>query len=102
MRKWDVFLANVKYEDESVWKERPIVVFDTDQYYVMGFYSTSQKKGFANEYEVVDWNGARLDKKTYVRIDKTLEIHKTNILHQIGRLRPIDILGIQDKRKKME
>ena len=102
MRKWDIFLANVKYEEESVWKVRPVIVFGENEYYVMSFYSTSQKKGFEDEYEIIEWEAAQLDRKTYARINKMLEIHKTNLLHRIGRLHPIDILGIQEKRKELK
>lgn len=46
------------------------------------------------EYEIIDYTGAGLKKKTTVRCSKWLRLSKSSFRSKIGILQPIDIMNI--------
>ena len=93
-KKWDVCIANVKYEDMPVSKVRPVLVLGNQSATVLGLKMTSQQPR-QGEYVLVQWSKAGLKKPTTVRVSKQLCIQEQDIRAKIGHLTPVDIAGVQ-------
>lgn len=93
-RKWDVCIANVKYEDLPASKVRPVLVLDNQSATVLGLKMTSHQPR-QGEYGLVQWSKAGLRKPTAVRVSKQLSIQEQDIQAKIGHLTPVDIAGVQ-------
>lgn len=94
MRKWDVCIAAVPYEDLPTVKVRPVVVLEDKiiAVYCLKMTSQSPRKG---EYVLQKWREAGLHKPTTVRISKRLQLSADNIIKRIGALHPVDVMEIQ-------
>jgi len=95
-KRWEVWLAYVKYEDFSAEKRRPVLILDDDCVYVLAASITghSPRAGFRGEYEIQDWKGAGLGKQSTVRLSKKAEIVHRNLIHKMGDLQAVDIANI--------
>lgn len=95
MNKWDVYLANVPFEDVQQAKVRPVIILDGTTVIVDCIKMTSHlpRRG---EYQLKFWQAAGLKKPTTVRLSKRLALERGNFIKYIGRLHPVDILAIQN------
>ena len=97
--KWEIWLAKVKFEDDlSRIKNRPVLVVAPGQQYILSFKITSHqpRANYCDEYAIIKWSEAGLNKASTVRCSKRLNLIQTDFIHKIGRLHPVDILNIQN------
>lgn len=96
MTKWDVYIANVPFEDLPQKKVRPVVILENSVIVINCLKLTSQvpRNG---EYSLQRWKEAGLAKPTVVRISKRLALDPNNLIKRIGTLHPIDIVEIQKR-----
>ncbi len=94
MTKWDVYIAEVPFEDLAEMKVRPVVILEDSVALVDCLKLTSQTPRYG-EYVLQKWSEAGLLKPTTVRISKRLALKPDLFRKRIGSLHPIDILEIQ-------
>lgn len=94
MKKWDVYIADVPFEDLPQAKARPVIILSDFVVFVDCLKMTSQppRRG---EYVLKKWKEAALDKQTTVRISKRLSLPPSAFRKRLGALHPIDIIEIQ-------
>lgn len=93
---WEVWLANVRFEDVPETKKRPVVVTETGEAFIIALKVTSHEPRDAwGEYALMEWRTAGLKKQSTVRISKRLRLPKTALVHRIGVLHQADILAIR-------
>ena len=95
MRKWEIYLAYVQYEDIPGGKLRPVLVIDEDTVYPICCLKMTSHPPRAGEYELIRWQNAGLRKPTTVRIQKRLRLSEADFKKKIGLLDPVDILNIE-------
>lgn len=94
MSQWDIYLANVPFEDVPQSKVRPVLVID-DTAVIIDCIKMTSKPPRRGEYVLKDWENAGLHKQTAVRISKRLRLEKARLIKQIGKLQLNDIVEIQ-------
>ena len=95
MTKWDIYIAEVPFEDlPQQSKLRPVIILGESAVLVDCLKMTGQtpRRG---EYVLQKWKEAGLHKPTTVRISKRLALEKCALRKRIGSLQPVDILEIQ-------
>lgn len=92
--RYDVYIADVPYEDEPKSKARPVLILDYETMTVICLKMTTHapRKG---EYTLRQWQYAGLDKPTTVRMSKRLRLSSDNLIKKVGKLHPVDIYAIQ-------
>lgn len=97
-RKWEIWLATVYFEDNPTQaKERPVIILDITASYVyvaIKVTSSAPRAGYPKEYVIRKWAEAGLDKHSTARCSKILRIPRSEMIHYIGTLHPVDIMGI--------
>jgi len=97
IRAWEVWLANVRFEDQPTIKRRPVVITSAGTVFVLGLKVTSHApRNEWGEYELLEWKYAGLQKPSTVRISKQLRLRHTDMVHRLGALHQIDIINIQN------
>lgn len=94
MSKWDIYLANVPFEDLSQFKIRPVLILDDTAVLVDCLKMTSHVPR-RDEYALKDWKGAGLKKPTTIRMSKRLRLTSKQLIKKLGVLQPIDILEVK-------
>lgn len=96
MTKWDIYIANVPFEDIRQSKPRPVIILDDSCFLIECLKMTSQppRRG---EYVLQKWREAGLLKQTTVRISKRLQLDPDCLIKRIGALQSIDIIEIQKR-----
>lgn len=94
MQKWEIWLANVRFEDnpeES--KLRPVLIIDKQNMFILSFKMTSHepRQKYFGEYAIRFFKEAGLRKPTVIRLSKKLALLENEFKHKIGRLHPFDI-----------
>ena len=92
--KWDIFLAEVPFEDLPQSKVRPVLILDESAVLVICLKMTSQSPR-RGEYVLQKWQEAGLHKPTTVRISKRMELERSAFIKRIGALQLSDIYEIQ-------
>ena len=96
IKPWDVWWAEVRYEDAPTVKRRPVVVTSAGDVYVLALKVTSHApRSMWGEYALIHWQYAKLSKPSTVRIGKRLRLEERDLVSQIGALHPQDIINIQ-------
>jgi hypothetical protein len=98
--QWDIVLAGVVFEEKDEEKRRPVVIAEDNKYYILGFYTTKQRKGKSDEFSINYWAQAGLTYPTFIRLGKVLELDKSRIIHKLGRLHPKDIIRLEEVLNK--
>lgn len=93
MKKWDIYLANVPFEDIPQSKCRPVIILD-DSAILVDCVKMTSKPPRSGEYILQKWKEAGLKKETTVRISKRLALSQTSFIKHIGSLHPVDIIEI--------
>lgn len=94
MQKWEIWLANVRFEDKpDEYKLRPVLVIDKENIYFLSFKMTSHKPrdNYFGEYSIQFFQEAGLKKPTVIRLSKKLLLLENEFINKIGRLHPYDI-----------
>ena len=94
LQPWDVWLANVPFEDIDESKCRPVVVIQ-DYCCSVDCVKMTSHTPRQGEYSLVGWKNAGLKKPTVVRVQKRLNMTAAHLIHKIGHLDPVDILALQ-------
>jgi len=96
LKKWDIWYANVKFEDSNDFKLRPVLIYNETTCVVISFKMTSVDRGDnKTEYHVREWAKAGLSKPTSIRLDKVLRLQQRDFVRRIGRLSAADILQLE-------
>lgn len=95
--KWEIWLADVKFEDSDEVKQRPVVIVEENVAFILALKVTSHKprEKFRGEYSIKFWSEAGLHKESTVRISQKLHLEKKDLSRRLGRLHPSDIIQIQ-------
>lgn len=105
MNRWDVYWADVPFEeDPSQIKRRPVVIARDNTLYVLTLRVTSQAPRPNDSYDVVlqHWQYANLTQPSVVRVKKIAQLRPQSIFDRIGRLHPADIIEIQARMQKLQ
>ena len=97
-KQWDIWWADVKFEESADIKRRPVLIVSPQKMFVMALKMTSTDRGDnMTEYQVRDWQSAGLSNPTSIRLRQYLKLKDADITKYIGRLSPMDILLIQQR-----
>jgi hypothetical protein len=94
VRKWEVWLAEVPFEDIDGSKLRPVIIMNDYMYQVECIKLTGQRPR-AGEYKLLDWESAGLHKLTVARISQVRILDKSRFRQKIGKLKRLDRLNLQ-------
>lgn len=94
---WEVWFADVKFEDSDEVKQRPVVIVENHTAYILALKVTGHepRKNYPGEYRLKFWREAGLAKPSTVRISKKLYLEDRDLNRCLGRLHPYDIIQIQ-------
>lgn len=93
---WEVWFANVRFEDETGTKDRPVIITESGTVFVLALFVTSHvPRNNWGEVELIKWQYAGLNRPSTVRVTRQLELLESDLRKRIGKLHPIDILQIQ-------
>ena len=93
LRQYDIYWAEVPFEDTDDSKIRPVIILDDRTVFVIGVGVTSQSpKPKSNDYVIQDWKEAGLSKQSAAKLDRKVKIPAERIKEKIGRLSSRDIL----------
>ena len=96
MNQWDIYLANVPFEDLPETKIRPVLILDAACVAIDCLKMTSHAPR-SGEYALKHWQEAGLHKPTTVRLSKRLELESEAFLKRLGTLHIMDRLEIQKR-----
>ena len=103
--RWDVWEADVPFEDINRSKKRPVVILSEKEALVLSLKMTSHEPRYnklEGEYELMKWQEAGLLKPTVVQCSKVLKLSKDAITDKkYGRLSATDIIGLSQLLKYM-
>jgi hypothetical protein len=91
---WEVWAADVKFEDSPEVKRRPVLILENKQIYAVCLKMTGTEPR-CGEYALSNWTSVGLKKQTTVRIGKVLHMTQSDLKYKIGDLSPLDIANIQ-------
>lgn len=97
----DLWWTHFPFSDKDEYKRRPALVIGDDTIAILTIYVTSQNKE-DNPYSILieDWKEAGLSKKSWVRIDKIIELSEWNMDRKIGELSQNDLTKILQLAKE--
>lgn len=95
MNKYEIYWADVPFEDSDESKLRPILILNDVALVITALKITSKGKSTATQIEISNWKGAGLSKQSYICIDKCLRLDKSAIGEKIGELQLIDKYMLQ-------
>jgi hypothetical protein len=109
--KFNVYFGRVEYEEKTDGKDRPVVIIDIDDenkdiIYMFGIYSYKKyfdsQKDMKTLYEVKDLDVAGLDRRSFVRVSRPIdiEIKKLRTYKHLGQLSKRDIKGLIAKERE--
>ena len=93
--KWDIYLANVRFEDIDESKIRPVLILGDNEFMSVDCIKMTGQMPRTGEYVLQKWREAGLRKPTVVRIGKKIRLSKDDFIMRIGRLDVIDIVAIE-------
>lgn len=94
MERFDIYMADIKFEDTDNSKTRPSIILQESPENIIVLKVTSQKHTKVPQYELQDWVQEGLWKKSYVDLNKVYKITNDNIKQILGRLTKIDKNGL--------
>lgn len=89
-KKWDIWLASVKFEDSPVSKKRPVLIIEEGVCIVVSLKMTSQKPRGGDDYILKEWIQAGLTKETVVRTKKIIHLSESCLIRKLGELQASD------------
>ena len=96
MKRYDIFLAEVPFDDVEGSKVRPVLILD-ERVYLISCLSITSNTSRPEDYVIRQWKEAGLLKPSSIRILKELELEPSMLDRRIGSLQPIDIIGLQNR-----
>lgn len=99
MKLWDIYWADVPYEDDpAASKKRPVIIAkDNSPVYVLTFKMTSKepRENDLGDYALKYWKESGLEEPSTVRLMKISQITPDRIGDYIGRVHAVDAFRIQ-------
>ena len=95
MSRYEIWYANVKFEDSLEIKERPVLILNETAYIITAYKMTGTARDSDREVPVKYWKEAGLSKPTYIRISKPLRLEKNDLTRKIGKLDDRDRLRVE-------
>lgn len=105
MNRWDVYWGDVPFEDDPTQiKRRPVIIAKDCAVYVLILRVTSHeaRQNDPYDYTLQEWKYANLETESVVRIRKIAQLRPEHVHEYIGRLHPVDILGIQSRMQRYQ
>lgn len=99
MKRWDIYWADVPYEDEpETSKLRPVIIARDKITTVLVIHVTSHsaREYDRYDYEIQDWMDAGLAKPSTIRVSKIVQLAPGKLHEYIGRLSLDDIFAVQN------
>lgn len=94
MTKYEIYWVLFAYEDNpNKYKYRPAIILDNSLLTFTKITSNTNRQG-NNEYTIIDWKQAGLQKPSNIRLNKKIPI-TNNIGMYIGKLTQTDINNLQ-------
>ena len=95
--KWEIWLAQVMFEEGTGLKNRPILVVSPEVAYIISLKITTHPPSSwgDGEYQIQNRKEAGLQKESTIRISKVLQMKPDDFIHKIGKLHPVDVYGVQ-------
>ena len=104
-KQWEIWSAKFAFEDDpNTVKTRPILVLENRELYpILAAKITSHpsRSNYLGEYEIKEWREIGLKSPSPIRLSKRLLLQEVDFNRKIGRLKPIDIIGVQEKLKEI-
>lgn len=97
LKKYDIWLAKVFFEDGEDYKQRPVLILNNTAILISAYKITSKGKHGEIQSPIRQWREAGLDKESYIVYEKALRIEKINLIRRIGRLQLADIYALERK-----
>lgn len=97
MRRWDIYWADVPYEDEpGKSKTRPVIIAKDSIAYVLTLKVTSQdaRENDLSDYPLIYWRESGLSAPSVVRIRKISKLSPDAFGDYIGRVQAADAYNI--------
>ncbi len=94
-KKWEIYLANVKFEDIEESKIRPVLILQDKSVFLIDCLKMISQPPRKGEYALKKWREAGLRKPTVVRIGKKLSLPPCEFIKRIGRLNLVDIIALE-------
>ncbi|KXB63252.1 MULTISPECIES: type II toxin-antitoxin system PemK/MazF family toxin [Olsenella] len=103
--RWEVWHARFNFQEGKGYKYRPVIVLASDgrDQLVMMVTSATNKLHLENDYRLVDWAQAGLDKPSIARVDRIAQIPASYLgtAGRIGRLSERDALALAGILRKV-
>ena len=95
---WELWYANVKYEDMDFYQDRPVLVVNvSDEIIILALKVTSTpQRNEWGEYDVIKWKSAGLDNPSTIRCGHPLNLMQKDFRRKIGDLQLDDIVRIME------
>lgn len=104
-KQWEIWSAEFAFDDNpNISKTRPVLVLENKELYpVLAAKITkhASREYYPGEYEIKDWKSAGLKVPSTIRLSKRLLLQEVDFKSLIGKLKPIDIIGVQEKLKEV-
>ena len=105
MERWEIWEADVPFEEGKGSKKRPVLVLSENEIYVLSLKMTSHEPRYnrmEGEYEIMRWQEAGLDKPTVIQCSKILKLDRSRFTgKKYGRLMSTDIILLQEVLRYM-
>lgn len=98
---WQVWWANVRFEESNEMKQRPVLIIDTEKMIALALKMTTHEPR-RGDYALMDWKKAGLRQQTCVRFHQKLELTENVIDNQIGAISLFDRLSIMRILSEMQ
>lgn len=99
MKRWDIYWADVPYEDNpAISKRRPVIIAkDNTPVYVLTFKITSKgaRRDDPGDYPLIYWRESGLPGPSVVRLAKLSRLSPDKIGDYIGHAQAADVLQMQ-------
>ena len=91
---WSVWIAQVKFSDDTGIKNRPVIVLKDNIVVCICMEVTSQTKDQRHGYKIKNTKFANLNKESWVKFEQ-IEIDPDKFCRMIGMLNVEDIIGLK-------
>lgn len=100
VKKWEVWLANVMYEDQlNLSKNRPVVIYSQTECFILSLKVSSQNpRTYRDDYELKKWKEAGLSRPSYVSI-RFIKVVCDDLVCRLGRLHTLDVKALEKMLK---
>ena len=86
MKRYELWLAGVKFEESNDIKQRPVLIWN-DKAFIIAYKITSTDRGDNNrEFKIEFWKEAGLTKPSTIRIPQVLRLESGDMVSKLGEL----------------